>query len=248
MTYDSKRDEWVLRTSVEDELALQMDGFQKVLEMFCAGDFFYSIAIPEKDEISHCSEGISDLLGYHPEDFTDAFHDEKIHLDDRAAVAKFRKSAEEFYGSIDKDHWWRYKVQYDYRLQTNFGGFKRILYQSVPFSDPKDELQTYLSVFTDISRIKKSHDQSLAILKIDTGQSFVHASLPGTQKPPKISKREREVLELLLNGKSADRIADELFISKSTVENHFKRIRSKTKTKSLIQLTAKALKENWIHT
>ncbi len=51
-----------------------------------------------------------------------------------------------------------------------------------------------------------------------------------------ISKRERTILELVLNGKNNQEIADQLFISPNTVRNHIYNIYGKTQVKNRIQL------------
>lgn len=51
-----------------------------------------------------------------------------------------------------------------------------------------------------------------------------------------LSKREAEVLPLALKGRTGERIAAELFISKSTVETHLRRIYAKTGTHGRQQL------------
>lgn len=54
-----------------------------------------------------------------------------------------------------------------------------------------------------------------------------------------ISDREEDVLRLLVEGKTAREIADTLFISPFTVQNHTKSLRSKLKCKNVIQLINK---------
>ena len=51
-----------------------------------------------------------------------------------------------------------------------------------------------------------------------------------------LSKRESELLPLALRGRSGERMASELFISKSTVETHLRRIYQKTGTKNRQEL------------
>ncbi len=53
----------------------------------------------------------------------------------------------------------------------------------------------------------------------------------------KITKREREIVELICNGKSNQQIADELFISLATVKDHVHKVFQKTSVKSRIQLS-----------
>ncbi|OUO86083.1 helix-turn-helix transcriptional regulator [Gordonibacter sp. An230] len=60
-----------------------------------------------------------------------------------------------------------------------------------------------------------------------------------------LSKREAEVLPLALRGRTGERIAAELFISKSTVETHLRRIYAKTGThgrQELIDLGERAVR------
>ncbi|MFT4604799.1 MAG: DNA-binding NarL/FixJ family response regulator [Rhodothermales bacterium] len=51
-----------------------------------------------------------------------------------------------------------------------------------------------------------------------------------------LTPREREVLQLVVDGQSNDKIADALYISKQTVETHRKNIFAKTAAGSLVDL------------
>lgn len=52
----------------------------------------------------------------------------------------------------------------------------------------------------------------------------------------KISEREKDVLRCLINGKSSAKIAEELFLSKHTVDSHRRRILEKTSQRSTTEL------------
>ena len=56
---------------------------------------------------------------------------------------------------------------------------------------------------------------------------------------PKLTKREKEILRLLIEGKTSNKIADELFLSPFTVDTHRKNILHKFKTKNIVELVAK---------
>jgi len=62
------------------------------------------------------------------------------------------------------------------------------------------------------------------------------------QKIPKLSKRETEILELICKGNSNDEIAENLFISKRTVENHKANLIQKTDTGNTVNLVIYAFK------
>ncbi|MBA5792761.1 response regulator transcription factor [Flavobacterium sp. xlx-214] len=57
---------------------------------------------------------------------------------------------------------------------------------------------------------------------------------------PKLTKREKEILRLLIEGKTSNKIADELFLSPFTVDTHRKNILHKFKAKNVAELVSKA--------
>lgn len=59
-----------------------------------------------------------------------------------------------------------------------------------------------------------------------------------------LSKREKEILKLIVDGKDNDEIADKLFISKITVRNHIMHIYEKLHVHTKAQAVAKAIKFN----
>jgi len=61
-----------------------------------------------------------------------------------------------------------------------------------------------------------------------------------------LSQREREVFQLLAEGKSIKEIANELFISPKTVESHKYHIMEKLQAASVVDLTKLAIRKNLI--
>ncbi len=61
-----------------------------------------------------------------------------------------------------------------------------------------------------------------------------------------LSQREREVFQLLAEGKSIKEIANELFISSKTVESHKYNIMEKLQAASVVDLTKIAIRKNLI--
>lgn len=66
------------------------------------------------------------------------------------------------------------------------------------------------------------------------------------EKLPKLSKREEEILELVCMGKSNEEIAEKLFISKRTVENHKTNLIQKTETGNTVNLVIYAYKNKLV--
>ncbi len=61
-----------------------------------------------------------------------------------------------------------------------------------------------------------------------------------------ITKREREILSLMIKGENSPQIADKLFISYHTVENHKRNLRQKTNCKTAAELVYFVLTNNLI--
>jgi len=60
------------------------------------------------------------------------------------------------------------------------------------------------------------------------------------------TKREREILKCIVEGKMSKTIADELCLSLHTVNTHRKNILAKAEVKTPVDLIAKAIKEGWL--
>lgn len=61
-----------------------------------------------------------------------------------------------------------------------------------------------------------------------------------------LTKREQQILDLILNEYTSCEIASELGISQRTVETHRKNINHKTGTKTLVGLVKKSLMHRWV--
>lgn len=61
-----------------------------------------------------------------------------------------------------------------------------------------------------------------------------------------LSDREREVVQLVVDGASNDEIGARLSISSRTVESHLRRLFDRTSVASRTELTARALREGWL--
>ena len=61
-----------------------------------------------------------------------------------------------------------------------------------------------------------------------------------------LSKREKEILVLIIEGKKTNEIAELLFISIRTVETHRRNMMEKTDSQTTGQLIAQAIKNGWV--
>jgi DNA-binding NarL/FixJ family response regulator len=62
----------------------------------------------------------------------------------------------------------------------------------------------------------------------------------------RFSKREKEILNKLIQGKTSEKIAKELFISKYTVNTHRRKMLSKCEVKNTIELVNRSVKNGWV--
>jgi DNA-binding NarL/FixJ family response regulator len=76
--------------------------------------------------------------------------------------------------------------------------------------------------------------------------NFFRKHVPPVPKESGLTDREKEILQLLIDGFSNDDIADKLFISIQTVRNHVRHIYEKLHVHSRSQAIVKAIKENLI--
>ena len=102
------------------------------------------------------------------------------------------------------------------------------------------------------------HDFILACTRISRGSSYytqdmlayllkgIHKKKLKDESQQLLTQREIEIVKLLLNEKTNQEIADELFISKRTVDTHRTNIMEKTKVKSLVGLFKYALEHDLI--
>ena len=66
--------------------------------------------------------------------------------------------------------------------------------------------------------------------------------MPRISKGNHLSEREKEVMTLVANGRTAQEIADRLFLSINTVETHKRKVLKKIKAKNTAHAVAKAIR------
>lgn len=102
--------------------------------------------------------------------------------------------------------------------------------------DPSDLIDAFNKVksILDKDRLIKEIE-----LKVDVLQNFKIDFNDKRIRKYELSKREIEISELLVNGKSAKEISEQLFLSILTVYKHVQNVYKKMKVKSIIELSKK---------
>jgi DNA-binding NarL/FixJ family response regulator len=81
------------------------------------------------------------------------------------------------------------------------------------------------------------------VAEIVVGKAVAHWLSESQSQVPKISSREREVLQLVAEGKSTKEIAASLYVSIKTVETHRRQIMGRLNLPNIPQLTKFAIRE-----
>ena len=229
----------------------ELEVYKKMLEVFHVGNFYYYIFNVATAGMEFVSNTIHNILGINPEDFSAEYIFEYIHSDDLNRFAAHEKEVTRFFGDLTPEEVLRYKVSYDYRLRCADGTYKWILMQTLTLqSDEQGSVIRVLGVQTDITHLKTEDKPSgLSFIGLNGAPSYYNVQVGGdvllSSKEP-FSKREKEVLQLVLSGKNSHEIADILSLSVHTVNSHRKNIFAKSDCKSLAELGYKAVKMGWL--
>lgn len=220
-----------------------------LLNTFHVGDYFYIIYYLPEQEMEYCSEGIRGLLSTEPAAFGLEYMLENIHPDDLPNFMRFEKTLLAFLPTLPAEKLTQYKVVYDYRIKGADGVYKRVLHQLITLQNEKSGavIRTF-GVFTDISHLKTNTDMQLNLIGMNGEPSFYNIQNDGsyTSSESPLSEREKQVLAAMAEGLNSSEIGERLGISKSTVDNHRKRILKKTNSQNSVEALQVALTGHWI--
>ena len=153
-----------------------------------------------------------------------------------------------FLYSLSKEKMFKYKVRMDIRMRKKNGEYTRILYQAMVFELNEDgSVLRSFGAHTDIGHLKMEGKPSLSFIGFDGEPSHTNVQINEVLIPIKetLSKREKQILILIMNGMLNKEIAEHLHISKETVDKHRKNMLEKNNCKNSNELIAKAIKKGW---
>jgi len=229
------------------KLQKQIDFYKRLLNIFHAGDFFYYVFSMYISELDLVSESVNDVLGYKSEEFRLDLLMSIIHPEDKPYFLTFEYNIVEFFKSLPFEKVPLYKVQYDFRLRKKDGSYARILHQAVQIDYDEDNYYRTLSLDTDITHIKQEGEPCFSLIGLDGEPSYYNIqNKVFTKSYDLFTKREREILKGIVESKTSQQIANDLFISLYTVNAHRRNIMEKANVKTPTELVQKTLKEGWI--
>src|SRR3546814_384572 len=221
------------------ELEIEIELYKKMLDIFQVGDYYYFIFNLAETRIEFCSESVAKVLGYRADEITMESMFGSIHPDDVPSFIRFESTISTFFNQLPVDKIMKYKVRYDYRIRNSSGEFIRILQQTVTAqSDQDGALLRTLVVHTDVSYLKKDNRMVLSFIGLEGEPSYIDVKPMGKLAPSAevLTRREREILNLLAQGKGSAQIAESLCISLNTVKTHRKNMLRKVNVHSVLEL------------
>lgn len=248
---------WSERNSIyqpkKKELLLEI--IDQTAALFAPGSFYYFIVNFENITMDFVHEGIRPILGIEPEDFSMVNCFERMHPEDLASMnEKEAVVFDFFFNKLSAEDLFSYKTVYVMRLQHMDGIYRTLLHQASIFSVSNDgKIEQSFCVHTDITHLNIPINHNISFIS-STKQSYHYtknsggryslldensADLYKIRFKDIFSKREKEIIEILAQGKTFNEIAKQLFISPHTINTHKKNILSKSGCKNTPELIAK---------
>jgi len=232
-----------------DKLSFDLEIHKKLLNIFNVGPYYYYVFNVSNTGLEFMSPLVTEVLGYEPDEIDIPFLLDKIHPDDIPWFLNFENKVGCFFRELTIDQIPNYKVSYDYRIRKLNGEYIRILQQVLVIDyDADGNVLLTLGVHTDISTLKSPFEtganSKLSFIGLNGEPSYYDVNVEELFKISKtqITKREHEILCSLLNGKSSSEIANQLFISKLTVDTHRKNLLLKMNVSNTVELVSKSIK------
>ncbi|WP_162796017.1 LuxR C-terminal-related transcriptional regulator [Pedobacter nanyangensis] len=231
--------------------SFELEIYKKMLDIFQPGEFYYYIANIAQVEMEFISDGVTKTLGIGKEEFSIEYIFDCIHPEDKGRFILHEQKVTDFFNILPAEKTLKYKVSYDYRLRCKDGSYKWILQQVITIQSTEDgAVIRVMGVHTDITHLKTDNRPSgLSFLGLDGEPSYCNVDVGQTLlllSKEIFSKREKEVLRLIIEGRSSREIADTLHISRYTVDSHRKKILFKSNCKNLVELGARCIREGWL--
>jgi len=230
------------------QLQFQIEMHKRMLSIFHAGDYYYLLFNIYRGEIEYTSGEVTNVLGYTPEEMTIHLFMENIHPEDKPYFLCFENKAVAFIKLLPKDKIKNYKIQYDLKLKAKNNKYIRLLIQYLPLDYDQNNFYRSFHIHTDITHIKPEGTPRFSIIGLDGEPSYynIQDAEVFTKSYDLFTRREREILKLIVEGKNSKTIAEDLYISLHTVNSHRKNILNKAGVKTPLDLVKRVISEAWM--
>lgn len=226
----------------------QTEIINRYMDVFHFGAYFYVIFNTRIGEMEYVNPNVEQVLGYTPEEFRFQFLLDNIHPDDLPYYYHYEQSAVRFFSGLAPELFFKYKFAYDYRVKTKYNNYKRVQQQVVPlYYFPEGGART-LAIFTDLTHFNMQGIPKLSFIGMQGAPSYynVHLNDEFLLSLNLFSKKEWEILHLMVQGLTSEAIAEKLYRSIHTVRNHRKHILEKSGCENVQELLVKSIREGWV--
>lgn len=134
-----------------------------------------------------------------------------------------------------------YKIIYDFRLKSKNSHYVRFIQQLVPLElDAKGNIWLMLMLNDIVPDRGESAQPQRKVVNMKSGKLYVFNDEENNGRSI-LTKREIEILGLLSKGMASKQVADELFLSVNTVNNHRRNILEKTNAENTAEAVRYAI-------
>lgn len=217
----------------------------KHAENFAVAPYFWLIPNQENMTLLFASENIGLLTPYTKEEWIDKdsfFWMNAIHPDDQGFVGASIAMLVNIHETLTEKQADTIRVNIYCRMLNADSKHRWVLIQFPKnFFDDNGQICSTLILTTDLSHLEIELKCMATVIDSTNNKfNFFSTSLETQNlikmEVPTISKREHEIIVLMTKGLNSPEIAEKLFISYHTVENHKRNLRQKTKTKTSAEL------------
>ena len=249
--FDDVKKHWyeiAKHTTLDDNFSFELEIHKKLLNFFHIGPYYYYIFNCTTAEVEFTSQSVKQVLGLSTaEDFSINHLLDIIHPEDLHYFYDFESKVTHFFTTLPPDKVLKYKVSYGYRARRQDGRYINILQQVVTIqSNENGAVIRVLGTHTDITHLNAGNGSTLSFIGLDGEPSYYDVNEDQVSHIPQkelFTKREKEVVELLLLNQTSKEIAETLFISKLTVDGHRKNLLKKANCNSTAELIMKVMQQ-----
>ena len=179
--------------------------------------------------------GIQNLLDYSPEEFDHDLLMQFYHPDDIERYVNLVKISNEWARKL-KPKPFSLESIIDYRLRKKDGTYLKVMRQSTVYESCTDgSIKSTFSILTNISQIKLNASVNMSLIQKGTGKVLLEDK-DKASFDVEFSSREKEILTKLKTGMDSKSIANDLFISRHTVDTHRRKMLAKAKCRNVMEL------------
>lgn len=165
-----------------------------------------------------------------------------MHPDDISFVLDTCIRATEFMLEVPAEQRKDFKTVFEFRLRNNQGKYIRFIQQMVTLELDLRGNMWLILILMDVNPNQQESKSFLrSTINIKTGKTYQFTE-EREEKQSQLSKREIEILGLIAKGMASKEIAEQLFLSVNTVNNHRQRIIEKMDVNNTSEALTYAIK------